>query len=255
MLARRIVYILSHPRYHRWDFWRSRCNVCGRFTIFLCTVPGDRWIRSCLFCRSTPKYRALYHALTSYLGADLRASLDRGASVYELTASSPIYRCLRAHAGYSCSAYMSDRPFGIEIRPRVWNQDVQRLTFPDVSFDVVISSETMEHVRRPWSGFAEIHRVLKPGGVHCFTIPYRKDCPTRSRVDSSRAEDVYILPKVYHQDPYRAADSLVFTEFGSDLVELLRPLGFETTECSVLDRTADIQDDLAGMRVFLSVKR
>jgi len=185
----------------------------------------------------------------------LRAYLDQGASVYELTAASPIYRCFRTHRGYQSGAYMSDRPFGIEIRPRVWNQDVQRLTFPDTSFDVVISSETMEHVRKPWIGFAEIHRVLKPGGVHCFTIPYRKDRLTRSRVDTSGAEDVYVLPKAYHQDPFCPADSLVYSEFGSDLVELLQPLGFETMEHLVLDRASDIQDDLGAMRVFLSVKR
>jgi SAM-dependent methyltransferase len=168
MPARRIVDILLHPHYHRWDFWRSRCNICGHATVFLCTEGRERWIRFCLFCRSTPKYRALYHALTRYLGVGLGARLDNGASVYELTATSPIYRCFRRYAGYSRSVYMSDRPFGIEIKPRVWNLDVQRLTFPDASFDVVISSETMEHVRKPWIGFAEIHRVLKPGGVHCF---------------------------------------------------------------------------------------
>ena len=247
--------ILSHPRYHRWDFWRSRCSICGHPTIFLCTTAHDRWVRACLLCRSTPKYRALYRVLTNHLGGDLGARLEQGASVYELTAASPIYRRFQKHPGYQSGAYMSDRPFGVEIRPRVWNQDVQHLTFPDRSFDVVISSETMEHVRKPWIGFAEIHRVLKPGGVHCFTIPYRKDCFTRSRVDTSGAEDVYVLPKAYHQDPYCPADSLVYTEFGTDLVEQLRPLGFETKEHLVLDRASDIQDDLGGMRVFLSVKR
>jgi SAM-dependent methyltransferase len=193
--------------------------------------------------------------LVDHLGVDLGATLDRGATVYELTASSPIYRRFRDSPGYQRSAYISDLPFGVELRPRVWNQDLQRLTFADESFDVVISSETMEHVRKPWIGFAEICRVLKPGGVHCFTIPYHSDCLTRSRVDTSGAEDVYLLPKAYHQDPYCEADSLVYTEFGTDLIELLRPLGFETTEHLVLDRANDIQDDLRPMRVFLSVKR
>ncbi|MGJ5820947.1 class I SAM-dependent methyltransferase [Paludibaculum fermentans] len=253
--SRRIFDVLAHPHHHRWDFWRSRCNICGRPTMFVCTVPQDRWIRACLACRSTPKYRAIYHVLTRHFGQDPAQRLAQGAHIYELTTTSPICRRLQAHPNYCCSAYMSDRPFGTEIRPRVWNQDLQKLSFGDGSFDIVISSETMEHVRKPWDGFAEIARVLKPGGVHCFTIPYRGEGPTVSRVDTSGPEDVYVLPKVYHQDPYRAVDSLVYTDYGADLPDLLRPLGFETVEHQVLEPAYDIQDDRGPMRVFLSVKR
>ena len=252
---RRIYNILSHPHYHRWDLWRGGCNICQRPTIFLCIRPEDRWIRYCLWCRSTPKYRALYRVLTNHLGPDLRVLLDGGARVYELTGASPISRRCSNYPGYACSVHWSDKPFGVEMRPRVWNQDLQRLTFPDSSFDVVISSETMEHVRRPWIGFGEIQRVLKTGGVHCFTIPYSPGRSTRSRVDTSGATDVHILPKVYHEDPHCRTDSLVFTDFGNDLPRLLRPIGFETQEHLILDDASDTRDDLRPMRVFLSVKR
>jgi SAM-dependent methyltransferase len=111
----------------------------------------------------------------------------------------------------------------------------------------------MEHVREPFRGFKEIRRVLKPDGVYFFTIPYRDDRLTTSRVDVSGEDDVHTLPKVYHQDPYRREDSLVYTDFGADLPELLRPLGFDTQLIYVTDENSDIQDDLEPMKVFVAI--
>jgi SAM-dependent methyltransferase len=44
---------------------------------------------------------------------------------------------------------------------------VERLTVPDASFDLVICTQVLEHVRRPEEALAEIARVLRPGG-HAF---------------------------------------------------------------------------------------
>ena len=43
------------------------------------------------------------------------------------------------------------------------------LRFPDESFDVVISTEMLEHDPFPWVSMAEMGRVLKPGGVLILT--------------------------------------------------------------------------------------
>ena len=50
--------------------------------------------------------------------------------------------------------------------------DVMSLCFRDDSFDMVIATETLEHVRRPWVAMAEIYRVLKPGGIMLQTAPF-----------------------------------------------------------------------------------
>ena len=39
------------------------------------------------------------------------------------------------------------------------------------SIDVVISGQTLEHVRFPWMTVLEIHRVLRPGGLLCLLVP------------------------------------------------------------------------------------
>lgn len=248
-VTRKLFYAARHANYHRTGF----CNVCKRRTVFVCLGASDRWIRSCCWCRSTPKYRAIIHVLENTTGETLQA-FARNNRIYELTTTSPMFRLLRGNENYEASGYFSDRPFGIKLNDLYWNQDVQKLTFASESFDAVISSETMEHVRLPWQGFAEVHRVLKPAGIYIFTVPYHRDQKTVSRVETGAGKDVYVLPKVYHEDPYRPEDSLVYTDFGTDLPELLRPIGFDATLIEVLDYGSDIQDDLRPMAVFLATK-
>jgi SAM-dependent methyltransferase len=49
--------------------------------------------------------------------------------------------------------------------------DVTRLPFPDASVDRVIASEVLEHVPDDDAAFAEIARVLRPGGLAVVTVP------------------------------------------------------------------------------------
>jgi 2-polyprenyl-3-methyl-5-hydroxy-6-metoxy-1,4-benzoquinol methylase len=51
--------------------------------------------------------------------------------------------------------------------------DICRLPFPEEAFDVVASSEVIEHVLEPRQAIAELSRVLKPGGVLALTTPNR----------------------------------------------------------------------------------
>ncbi len=254
-IPKKAIGIAAHPTYHRWNIFLNRCNVCCRNTVFLCDDPSDRWIRKCILCRSTPKYRAIVSVLERHLGQVLSSYLKNPShAFYELTSTSPIYRCHHQRLNYVCSTYFSDKPFKKEIGTRVWNEDIQDTHFHAESFDVIVSSETMEHVRKPWDGFREIYRILKPGGVYCFTIPYYENHVTVARVDTSKTIDLDLLPRIYHQDPHHRADSLVYTDFGSDISDLLTAIGFRTTEHLVWDERADIRDDLRSMRVFLCEK-
>jgi len=38
------------------------------------------------------------------------------------------------------------------------------LNYPDESWDVVVSCDTLEHDSRPWESIKEFYRVLRPGG-------------------------------------------------------------------------------------------
>ncbi len=53
----------------------------------------------------------------------------------------------------------------------VVNGDGTSLPFPDASFDRVIAAEVLEHVPDERAAFAELARVLRPGGVVAATVP------------------------------------------------------------------------------------
>lgn len=51
--------------------------------------------------------------------------------------------------------------------------DVLRLPYADGSFDKVLLSEVLEHLTDDRQGLAELHRVLRPGGILALTVPHR----------------------------------------------------------------------------------
>lgn len=97
--------------------------------------------------------------------------------------------------------------------------DMEALPYPSHSFDLVVHSDTLEHVPHPIRGLEECRRVLKPGGRLCFTIPVIVGRLTRGREG---------LPKSWHGDPSVTADDfLVHTEFGADMWTFAMRAGFD----------------------------
>ena len=61
--------------------------------------------------------------------------------------------------------------------------DGERLPLPGESVDIVFLMEAIEHFERPFAGFREFHRVLKPGGLCLITTPRPSQSWFRLRVD------------------------------------------------------------------------
>jgi SAM-dependent methyltransferase len=124
----------------------------------------------------------------------------------------------QAAASWTSSEYVAGMAPGASVHGQR-REDLQDLSFADASFDLVITSEVLEHVEEPWVAFGEIRRVLRPGGRHVFTVPHVAGEPTTGRQGK---------PAVLHIDPMNPAGIPVTTDFGDDLPELLIELGFET---------------------------
>jgi SAM-dependent methyltransferase len=68
--------------------------------------------------------------------------------------------------------------------------DARNLAFPDGTFDVVITSEVLEHVQDDVAAIAEMMRVLRPGGRFAATVP-----AAFPETISWRLSDEYHAPK------------------------------------------------------------
>ena len=165
---------------------------------------------TCNKCGSNLRSVALANAIRAHFQDEgmLQEIVEREAfkSVLEINEAGSLGPILRRLNGHVLATY-----------PEV---DIHCLPYGDASFDLVVHSDTLEHVDNPVHALAECRRVLKPGGALCFTIPI-----IVGRISRDRAG----LAKSYHGDPAAPSDDFaVRTEFGADAWTYLMEAGFST---------------------------
>lgn len=65
---------------------------------------------------------------------------------------------------------------GLANKIQIEQGDVRKIPFQDSSFDVVLSTGSLHHWKKPLEGIDEIYRVLKPGG-HALLYDIVSDTP------------------------------------------------------------------------------
>jgi SAM-dependent methyltransferase len=198
-------------------------------------MPPDFNVREawCPGCGAKRRTSDLVSALLRVIAPDgpvcLTAALKdmEKMRIFEAQADGALHAALAPLPGYVCSEYFEEIPRG-ELTPEgIRCENLEHLSFPDESFHLAISQDVLEHVSQPWLAFREIERVLKPGGYHLFTVPIHEGRRTTTRVGCENGRAVHLLPPVYHGDPMREGGSLVYTDFGDDVVALLHAQSIE----------------------------
>lgn len=214
----------------------ERCYICGKNVFFSPDkdISNLRESHICSDCWTLKRTNDLAYVLVQLHGRHKKDSLCSMLDVlskldiYEIGFVGPIHDLLSEIPGFVCSEYFDDVAIGEIGALGIRCEDVERLTFPSMSFDLIISQDVFEHVPNPVQGFREIFRVLKNGGIHAFTIPYSKyraESLQRARIDDGVIQ--WLTEPVYHGDPIREKGALVFTDFGRDLVNSLTQIGFQ----------------------------
>lgn len=107
------------------------------------------------------------------------------------------------------------------------HEDALALSFADASLSAIVSNDVFEHVPDADRALAEAARVLEPGGRLLFSIPFVDDLDaTVQRAELRDGEVVEPLPPVYHGNPLSEQGSLVFFDYGWDLLDRCRAAGF-----------------------------
>jgi len=162
--------------------------------------------------------------------------------------SSPILQGLSALLRHDCPGYLMTYLYpGVELGAAgPWDircEDIERQTFPDGAFDIVITQDVLEHVYHPDKAHQEIHRTLRPGGVAFHTFPIYKDIvQTRCVAILKDGAPVHLEPPEYHGDPVALeTGALVTYRYGYDIGDVIAgwaPFDVEVTRFN--DRTRGI---------------
>ena len=219
-----------------------KCGVCGGIDFSQGNVLWDSLItewelseyeteyinrqqgKICNTCGSNLRSIVLANAIRSFLGTktllkDIPTSYNwndtklKSIRILEINEAGMLTRHLKGFQNYTFASY-----------PEV---DIHSMSYPDNSFDLVVHSDTLEHVQDPIKALAECRRVLKTEGALCFTVPIVVGRLSRSRDG---------LPKSYHGTiGLDAEDFVVHTEFGVDAWTYLMKAGFSNISIISLD--------------------
>jgi SAM-dependent methyltransferase len=169
---------------------------------------------SCVRCGGNLRSQALARAIlmvasaTGPLDRYVEQAGPRAPATLEVNAAGTLTPYLSQLSGYQFGAYPAC--------------DLESLPFPDGHFDLVVHSDTLEHVPDPARGLAECWRVLRSGGALAFTVPVVVGRMTRSRAG---------LEASFHGHPgCLRPDYRVHTEFGCDVWTTVLAAGFATCE-------------------------
>lgn len=195
------------------------CVCCDQDVTF---TSKSYWLRDhycCSNCRSIPRERALMYCVEKF------CPTWRELKIHE---SSPgkcgaSLKLEREAPGYIASHYFPD------VIPGTIFQDyrcenLEKMTFEDNSIDLQITQDVFEHILDPQAAFHEIARILKPGGMHIFTVPLvNKNNPTAvtARLDINNNIKHFIEKPEYHGNPISEQGSLVTTRWGYDICKLI----------------------------------
>jgi SAM-dependent methyltransferase len=236
----------------------DRCSVCGFDGEFQKDNRSFREGYQCPECKSSLRYRGQAASILKIYGkprhetiADLNEDeAFSNLTIYEPGVIGPFRKLFSDYTGYRNSFYWDDVELG-EYRDGIQCQSLEELTFSDNEIDLIISSDIMEHVRRPWVAFEEIYRVLKLGGYHVFSIPVHLPMKSKTsyRVDTSGDEDIHIEEPHYHGDGV-GGKSLVYTDFGADIEKKLIEMGYKVT----LDTIDHQYSEVKRLLTFVSQK-
>lgn len=229
------LWLLLHlrPAGDRRHDGRGRCAVCGAEGRFVRNswvlsrdlrrrygaALADRESRFCEHCGCSLRVRRIAEVLVGLCGT--------GAATLAGLVREDAFRALRIAEINSIGRmhpYLVDAPGLVHVEyPQ---EDIQALSWADETFDLVLTSETLEHVPDPRLALRETRRVLRPGGRHVFTVPVDPTlAATRSRdglepEHHGRGGGPFALVT-------RKADMLVHTDFGHDLPDVVRAEGFD----------------------------
>ncbi|MDC8000592.1 glycosyltransferase [Aequorivita todarodis] len=195
------------------------CPCCEQDVTF---ISRHQWLRDyfkCGNCNSIPRERALMLSIKNeypnwqHLKIHESSPGKRGHSVL-----------LRKRAkDYLETQYFPNTPLGTFVNG-IRCEDLEQQTFGDSVFDLVVTSDVMEHIYEPEKAFKEIYRTLKPGGAHIFSVPIinKHNATQRWANKGKDGNPEFLFEPEWHGNPVDKKGSPVTMHWGFDIVDYIK---------------------------------
>ena len=172
-----------------WELLPHEVDYINRQQGLSCSACGNN-LRSMALADSILKRYRFDSTLIDFVHSDIAYSLKL-LEINKAGALSPVLTKIPGHVFIKYPEY-----------------DMTKLPFNQESFDIVLHSDTLEHVEDPIAGLAECKRVLNSSGVCIYTVPIIVGRLTRSRKG--------LKPSFHGSNEKNESDQMVYTEFGAD---------------------------------------
>lgn len=175
---------------------------------------NDQQGKSCNTCKANLRSIALADTIRSYFRTSLTLeemnseTIFGEAEILEINEAGSLTTFLESAPRYHFGAYPA--------------LDMHAIPYATGSLDLLVHSDTLEHIENPVHALQECHRVLKPSGALAFTVPIIVGRLSRNRSG---------LPRSYHGNASSMPDDfMVHTEFGADAWTYAMQAGFSYLE-------------------------
>jgi SAM-dependent methyltransferase len=216
-----------------WLF-KGYCRCCEKDTAFLAdwqysdgSAPNYRERLFCNHCGLNNRQRFIMYYAKNLL-RDRKGVLR--LFCYEQATS--FYRHLAGrldNADVTGSEYLGGDKTSGEIINGIRCEDALGLSFENEAFDIIISNDVYEHVPDVMKALSEAYRCLKKNGMLIFSVPFfmnKKTTEQRAFIDN-KGKTVHVLPEQSHANPVSRKGSLVYYDFGWDILSYCKEAGFK----------------------------
>ncbi len=217
------------------------------------SVPNWRERLECPNCHMNNRQRLIATLVKQYF-----KEKSAPASVYFMEQVTPIFNWSQTNFPNHKiigSEYLGWNYKSGDLINGIRHEDVLNLSFESESLDLIVSNDVFEHVPDVLRAFKECARVLKPDGVMLVTIPFyssRVESVERARFDE-KGELVHFLEPQFHGNPVSNEGALVFIDFGWDVLNILRSVGFSETGVEVY--SSERYGHLGGGQIVFRVSK
>ena len=186
-----------------WELVSHEIDYINRQQGFSCTSCGNN-LRSMALADAILKKYKFIGTLSDFVKSELAHSLN----------------VLEINEAGGLTSTLSQMPHHLIVKYP--DYDMTNLSLDKELFDLVIHSDTLEHVPDPGLGLSECYRILNKNGKCIFTVPIIVDRVSRSRSN--------LVPSYHGRSEVQENDHLVYTEFGMDIWDIVLKAGFRSCE-------------------------